>query len=216
MEFNSEKDVYDFYKKYAKKVGFISRFNGKLRVTKFIVDHTHALASPSKYMFLRSQRTTNLAQAFKLEISDNSRLTLKESVGILSRNIGGVQNLGFILKYYNNYWHTRKKKVGDTDSVDLNNFITNIFWTDGRMKLDYESFGDEVCFDTTYKKIKRVDLLYYLLVLTIIRKMSSLLYYETCNAFIWLFDLFLKALSRKKLVTILTYQDVAMTKAFAS
>ena len=30
--------------------------------------------------------------------------------------------------------------------VDLDDLITNIFWADGRMKLDYEYFGDVVCF----------------------------------------------------------------------
>ena len=39
--------------------------------------------------------------------------------------------------------------------VDLDDLITNIFWADGRMKLDYEYFGDVMCFDTTYKKRKR-------------------------------------------------------------
>ena len=29
--------------------------------------------------------------------------------------------------------------------VDLDDLITNIFWADGRMKLDYEYFGDVVC-----------------------------------------------------------------------
>ena len=38
--------------------------------------------------------------------------------------------------------------------VDLDNLITNIFWADGRMKLDYEYFGDVMCFDTTLKKKK--------------------------------------------------------------
>ena len=36
--------------------------------------------------------------------------------------------------------------------VNLDDIITNNFWADGRMKLDYEYFGDVVCFDTTYQK----------------------------------------------------------------
>ena len=39
--------------------------------------------------------------------------------------------------------------------VDLDDLITNIIWANGRMKLDYEYFGDVMCFDTTYKKRKR-------------------------------------------------------------
>ena len=48
--------------------------------------------------------------------------------------------------------------------VDRDNLITNIFWADGRMKLDYEYFGEEVCFDTTLKKIKKVGHLHCFLV----------------------------------------------------
>ena len=90
----------------------------------------------------------------------------------MARMVGGLENLGFIPKDYNNYlrirW-TEEMKSGDTRGlleylqrmqsedlnfsyaiqVDLDNLITNIFWADGRMKLDYEYFGDVVCFDTT-------------------------------------------------------------------
>ena len=49
--------------------------------------------------------------------------------------------------------------------VDLDDLITNIFWADGKIKLDYEYFRDVVCFDTTYKKkIKKVGCLHCLLV----------------------------------------------------
>jgi zinc finger SWIM domain-containing protein 3 len=35
--------------------------------------------------------------------------------------------------------------------VDEDDQITNIFWADGRSLLDYEYFGDVICFDSTYK-----------------------------------------------------------------
>ncbi|KAL4318052.1 hypothetical protein GQ457_18G005870 [Hibiscus cannabinus] len=296
MEFNTEQDVYDFYNKYAKEVGFsirrnkghkdmyghwlnrsfccscqgsrlkdkrdddvkyhrtetrfgclavlkVSRSNDKLQVTEFIADHTHALASPSKRMFLRSQRTINLAQAAELDIANRSGLAPKESVGFLARKVGGVENLGFIPEDYNNYLRTKRTKeikVGDTGGVleylqnmqhddpnfsyaiqvDLGDFIKNIFWTDGRMKLDYESFGDVVCFDTTYRKNKE-GRPFALFVGVNHHKQSvifgaALLYDETCNTFIWLFDSFLKSMSGKKPITILTDQDAAMAKALAS
>ncbi|KAL4332079.1 hypothetical protein GQ457_15G027670 [Hibiscus cannabinus] len=296
MEFDTEEDVYDFYNKYAKDVGFsirkskghkdlhghwlnrvyccscqgtrlkdkrdddvkchrpetrfgclavlkVSRINGKFQVTKFIADHTHVLASPSKRMFLRSQRKINLAQVAELEIADRSGLAPKESVGFLARKVGGIENLGFIPEDYSNYLHTRRTKeikVGDTGGVleylqnmqhddpnfsyaiqvDLDDLITNIFWTDGRMKLDYESFGDVVCFDTTYRKNKE-GRPFALFVGVNHHKQSvifgaALLYDETCNSFMWLFDSFSKAMSGKKPFTILTDQDAAMAKALAS
>ncbi|GMJ03099.1 FAR1-related sequence 5 [Hibiscus trionum] len=158
-------------------------------------------------MFLRSRRTINLAQAAELEIVDRSRLAPKENVEFLARKIGGVENLGFIPEDYRNYLRTRRTKemkIGDTGGVleylqnmqhdDPNfsyaiHFITNIFWTDGRIKLDYESFEDVVCFDTTYRKNKE-GRPFALSVGVNHHKQSvifgaALLCDETCNTFIW-------------------------------
>lgn len=148
-------------------------------------------------MFLGSQKAINLPQAVELEIADCFRIAPKESVGFLARKVGGLENLGFISEDYNNYLRSRRTeamKVGDTGGVleylqnmqhddpnfsyaiqvDLDDLITNIFWTYGRMKLDYESFGDVVCFDTTYRKNKEGRPLHYLLVLIIISKVLYL------------------------------------------
>jgi zinc finger SWIM domain-containing protein 3 len=35
--------------------------------------------------------------------------------------------------------------------VDEDDQITNIFWADERSLLDYEYFGDVICFNSTYK-----------------------------------------------------------------
>ena len=104
--------------------------------------------------------------------------------------------------------------------VDLDDLITNIFWADGRMKLDYEYFGDVVCFDTTYKKNKE-GRPFALFVGVNHHKQTiifgaALLYDEISETFMWLFDSFQKTMFGKKPQTILTDQDTAMAKAFAS
>ena len=38
--------------------------------------------------------------------------------------------------------------------VDQENRITNFFWRDGRSKINYNSFRDVLCFDTTYQTNK--------------------------------------------------------------
>ena len=38
--------------------------------------------------------------------------------------------------------------------VDQENLMTNFFWRDGRSRIDYNSFGDVICFDTTYRTNK--------------------------------------------------------------
>ena len=38
--------------------------------------------------------------------------------------------------------------------VDDENRMTNPFWRDSRSRIDYNSFGDVICFDTTYRTNK--------------------------------------------------------------
>ena len=38
--------------------------------------------------------------------------------------------------------------------VDQENRIINFFWRDGRSKINYNSFRDVLCFDTTYRTNK--------------------------------------------------------------
>ena len=80
-------------------------------------EHTHVLASPRKCIFLRSQRSINLAQAVEAKLADSSRIAPRASVGLMTRRVGGLDNLGFIPEDYNNYLRTRrteKMKSGDT------------------------------------------------------------------------------------------------------
>ena len=100
-------------------------------------------------------------------------------------------------------------------SVDLDDLITNIFWADGRMKLDYEYFGDVMCFDTTYKKKKekKEGRLFALFVgvnhhKQIIIFGAALLYDKTSETFMWLFDSFQKTMFGKKSQT-MKLQNVA-------
>ena len=86
--------------------------------------------------------------------------------------------------------------------VDEDDLITNIFWADARMMVDYDYFGDVVCFDTTYRKNKEgrpfamfVGVNHHKQ--TIIFG-AALLYDETIQTFTWLFDTFVKAMSGKK------------------
>ncbi|XP_038975003.1 protein FAR1-RELATED SEQUENCE 5-like [Phoenix dactylifera] len=219
------------------------RASEKYSVIKFVSNHTHVLASPRKRIFLRSHRTINPAQAVEAELADTSGIAPKASIGLLARRVGGLDNLGFIPEDYNNYLRTRRTqemKIGDTGGLleylqrmqsedlnfsyviqaDVDDLITNIFWADGRMRLDYEYFGDVVCFDTTYKKNKE-GRPFALFVGVNHHKQSiifgaALLYDETSETFMWLFDSFQKTMFGKKPQTILTDQDPAMAKALAS
>ncbi|KAK8575688.1 hypothetical protein V6N12_063355 [Hibiscus sabdariffa] len=139
MEFNTEQDVYEFYNKYASTrikdkrdddvkyhrpetrfgclaVLKVSRFNGKFRVTDFIAEHTHTLASHSKRMFLRSQRKINLAQVAELEIADRSGLAAKESVGFLARKV--AKHLSDVLERFSSFTKDFSSCVYDHDEEE--------------------------------------------------------------------------------------------------
>ena len=101
--------------------------------------------------------------------------------------------------------------------LDNEEQITNIFWTDARMIIDYAQFGDVVTFDMTYK-INREHRPFALFVgfnnhrETIVFG-AALMYDETAASFSWLFETFLEAMSQKHPKTIFTDQDAAMAKA---
>lgn len=176
-------------------------------------------------------------------MAEDSGLDLKETLELLSRQAGGRENLGFIPEYYRNYLcskRTREMKSGDTGGVleylqrkksdnpsfsydiqvDADDLITNIFWADAKMKVDYDYFGDVVCFDTTYRKNKE-GRPFVMFVGVNNHKQTlifgdALLYDEIAETFMWLFDTFANTMSGKTPKSILTDQDPTMAKALAS
>ncbi|WCJ38214.1 FAR1-related sequence 5 [Euphorbia peplus] len=176
-------------------------------------------------------------------MADDSGLNPKETLELLTRQAGGHENLGFIPEDYKNYLsskRTREMKLGDTCGVleylqnmqsqdpsftyaiqvDADGLITNIFWADAKMKVDYDYFGDVVCFDTTYRKNKEGRPFAMFVGVNNHKQTlifgAALLYDETAETFKWLFDTFVNAMSGKKPKSILTDQDLAMTKALAT
>ncbi|XP_061999146.1 protein FAR1-RELATED SEQUENCE 2-like [Rosa rugosa] len=149
----------------------------KYSVVEFVADHTHVTSTPSKTHLFRSHGKISLAQIVQADMAYDSGINPKKTLELLSRQAGGREHLGFIPEDYRNYLRskqTREMKSGDTGGVleyvqrmqlndpnfvyaiqvDEDDLITNIFWADAKMMVDYDYFGDVVCFDTTYKKNK--------------------------------------------------------------
>ena len=84
--------------------------------------------------------------------------------------------------------------------------ITNIFWADARMIIDYSHFGDVKTFDTTYSRNRDARPLGVFLGLNHHRETivfgGALIYDETIESFVRLFETFLEAMSEKKPITI--------------
>ncbi|KAF7824322.1 protein FAR1-RELATED SEQUENCE 5-like [Senna tora] len=164
----------------------------------------------------------------------------RASYELFSRHVGGRDHLGFTRLDKKNYLRTRRQKslqYGEAgcllryfqeqtlvDSsfyrafqMDNEEQITNIFWADARMRLDYGYFGDVVSLDTTYcinnahRPLAIFSGFNYFRGVVIFG--AALLYDETVASFEWLFKTFLEANLQEKPQTIFTDQDPAMAKA---
>ena len=101
--------------------------------------------------------------------------------------------------------------------LDCEELITNIFWADARMIIDYSHFDDVITFDTTYSTNRDTRSLGVFLGLNHHRETvvfgGALFYDEMIKYFVWLFETFLEAMSENKPITIFTDQDAAMSAA---
>ncbi|KAI9195804.1 hypothetical protein LWI28_018281 [Acer negundo] len=164
------------------------------------------------------------SQAIEVDLAEESRILLKSSYELLGRQVGGREFLGYTKQDQKNYIRSKRqmklafgeagcvlkyfsyqslKNPSFFQSVQLDNEeqITNMFWADARIIIDYGQFGDVVSFDTTYK-INKANKPFAVFVgfnhhrETVIF-WAALMYDETIDSFIWLFETFLKAMSGK-------------------
>ncbi|KAM0855641.1 hypothetical protein ACQ4PT_049636 [Festuca glaucescens] len=213
---------------------------GKYVVSSFEEVHNHELVTPSKAHLLRSQRRITEAQKAQIDILNDSGIRPKSGHEAMSRQAGGRQSLCFTRKDYKNYLRSKRMhsiQEGDTGAilqylqdkqmenpsffyaiqVDADEMMTNIFWADARSVLDYDYFGDVICFDTTYKT-NSYGRPFAVFVGVNHHKQTvvfgaALLYDETKETFEWLFETFKKAMSGKEPKTILTDQCAAIIGA---
>jgi hypothetical protein len=109
----------------------------------------------------------------QIEIADASSIRSKDAYKLTSRQASGFGNLSYTPIDYNNYLRTRPQRnliYGEAGCVlkyfeekcvenhsfysaiqlDCEKKITNMFWTDAKMLIDYAQFGDVISFDTTF------------------------------------------------------------------
>jgi hypothetical protein len=102
---------------------------------------------------------------------------------------------------------------------DYEEQISNIFWADAKMIMDYAQFGDVVSFDTTFGTNKESRPFGIFVGFNHFRATvvfgAALMYDKTFESFKWLFQSFLKAHNGQQPKTCYTDQDVAMGKAIA-
>ena len=102
--------------------------NGKYRVIDFESNHNHELVDKSCVHMLPSQRIIIDVQAIEIELPDNLSIPPKLAHELMSRQVGGRENLGFTKQDHKNYLRTKRKKDLEQDEVRgfLNYFLSQV------------------------------------------------------------------------------------------
>ncbi|XP_075516504.1 protein FAR1-RELATED SEQUENCE 5-like [Primulina tabacum] len=148
--------------------------DSKYKVNEFIEEHNHPLHLQETIHMLSSQRKITEVQAYEIDLAEDVGLKKKSNFQLMSKHAGGIDGLGYTMLDAKNYIRSKKRqrsmiygKVGclmryfqqqlsknpsfyHANQIDVEEQITNVFWADERMLIDYEYFGDVVSLDTTY------------------------------------------------------------------
>ncbi|KAK4760089.1 hypothetical protein SAY87_023220 [Trapa incisa] len=191
------------------------------KVTHFIAEHNHELASSEERHLLRSARNFRRPQPRLMNPMETPSMAT-ENTGIVQRdqNLVTEQNLVFIegADAQSLCQWFKKKKNGDIMffhdvQLDQEGRVTNFFWCDGRSRIDYGYFGDVVVFDATYRinKYNMICAPFFGINHHRTKVMfgCAFLLDDTSTSFIWLFKSFLESMGNKAPRTIVTYQDDA-------
>ncbi|EEE67214.1 hypothetical protein OsJ_24332 [Oryza sativa Japonica Group] len=167
------------------------------RVAKFVPEHNHPLANPDSVHKLRSHKMR--ARAHELGAGELHRR--KHGKGVQLGDAGAVLEYLEELQVGNPSVYYAVGVGPDGKSA------ANFFWADAESMIDYRSFGDVVCFDTTYELngygrpfalFVGVDNHKQMLVFG-----AALLYDESIESLKWVFKAFADAMCGKQPDTVL-------------
>ncbi|XP_059659226.1 protein FAR1-RELATED SEQUENCE 5-like [Cornus florida] len=237
IEFDSEEEAYDFYNAYGARINFSIRkeygnkVNGRITSGALVCSKEGVKGTDKRDIFRKTPRA-------KTRTNCGARMVLRYDK-TKAKQSGGKESIGYLKVDLKNYLRTRRQKellygeaawlmdYFETRScedpsflyslqLDTEQMITNIFWSDCRMIIDYGQFGDVISFDTMYKVVHGNRPFAIFLGMNHHRETTvfgvALMYDETVDSFVWLFETFLKVMGEKTLKTIITDQDAAMAK----
>lgn len=138
----------------------LKNMDGKLVVHDFVEEHNHILQLQETTHMLSSQRKVSEFQRQQIELADDAGLQQRKSFDLMSKEVGGRTNLGYIRIDQKNYLRKRRqrslvhgeagyllqyfqKKSVENPSfyhayqLDDEDQITNVFWADAGMLIDY-------------------------------------------------------------------------------
>ena len=216
------------------------KLKGKYVVTKFIFEHTHRLVEPHETQFLHSHRHVNEVDLAHAKALRQVGVKVCQFMNYKSDQAGGFHHVGYMGKDMRNridvFHHAQ---IIDTDieaaiaylsakvdydagvyfecTLDEDNRLRNLFWTDIVSQYDYEQFGDVLAFDVTYKKNAYNKPLVAFVGVNHHKRTTvfefTILIDKTVESYMWLLQTFLSAIKQKKPISVITDGDKAMLKA---
>lgn len=213
--------------------------DGKWVIYTFIKEHNHELLPALAYHF-RIHRNIKLAEKNNFDILHAVSERTRKMYAEMSRQSGGLQNVGFLrndinyqfdkgrhlclddgdahimLEYFK---HVQKGNPNFFYAIDLNEEqrLRNLFWVDAKSRTDYVSFSDAVSFDTSYiRSNDKMPLALFVGVNHHFQPMllgCALVADESRSTFGWLMRTWLRAMGRQAPRVIITDQDNALKAA---
>jgi zinc finger SWIM domain-containing protein 3 len=87
----------------ARLVIVYNRDSGKYIVSDFVAEHNHNLHLSTTIHMMPSQQKMSTTQAIEIDLAYESGLRLKDSYQLMSKQVGGGDNLGFTKQDHKNY-----------------------------------------------------------------------------------------------------------------
>ncbi|XP_021744055.1 protein FAR1-RELATED SEQUENCE 5-like [Chenopodium quinoa] len=222
-------------------IDFVIDEKGVWTAVKHNMDHNHAMIPVEKRHLLRSQRKIQGEHLKFISTIKASGVRVTDSLRALRKEVGGSPNLCYtVTDVYNTLatekacrleggdcnaliqsFATRQAKESDfyyEFEVGGNHALCSVFCRDGRMRRDYEAFGDLMVFDTTYRTNK------YGMICAPFVGMNhhcnnvmfgmGFVLDEKTSSFVWLFEAFMRSMGRcRDPITLMTDQAPSIAAA---
>uniref|UniRef100_J3N1I1 Uncharacterized protein n=1 Tax=Oryza brachyantha TaxID=4533 RepID=J3N1I1_ORYBR len=222
------------------KINTEDRQRGVWFVDNFVDEHNHSLTSHDKTPFLRSHRKIKEFQKSEIQTIESISIRKNVIMKVMKSKYGGYDKVGFVKKDLYNYSSRYKRDrilEGDANAaldimkkrhhmdpyffyeyqVDKEGCLKNLFWCDAQSRMDYQSFGDVVVFDST-QRMNKYNMPFIPFVGLNHHRQTTVfacgIVSDKCvQSYNWMLHVFLRAMCEQKPKSIITDSDNVMMKA---
>ncbi|XP_027363745.1 protein FAR1-RELATED SEQUENCE 7-like isoform X1 [Abrus precatorius] len=214
--------------------------DGKYQVTHFEAQHNHDNINHNNANMINLQNEFSVAQAVEADSNNNLGPKSKSALDMLNKKISARESLDQLSMNYDNYFHSeRERDMSEGEAgrllgyfqrqhfenpaffyaiqLDVDDKVSNLFWADDNMVLDYDHFGDVICLDTACRTNRDLRPFVQFLGVNHHKQVlifaAAFLYDDSIESYKWLFLTFINAMSGKKPKAILTEQEAVIIEA---